>query len=82
MIALKIALLGVTYDLPANTNGSAWGFSSIFGGTEGRVSMKENSTNMSFSEPVQSIEHAVSMIHLREVCGKGLMSIVQTTQLV
>lgn len=82
MIALKIALLGVTYDLPANINGSAWGFSSIFGGTEGRVSMKENSTNMSFSEPVQSIKHAVSMIHLREVCGKGLMSRVQTTQLV
>ncbi|KAG5548430.1 hypothetical protein RHGRI_013949 [Rhododendron griersonianum] len=50
----------------ANTNGSSWGFPSIFGGTEGRVSMKENSTNMSFSEPVQSIEHAVSMIHLRE----------------
>ncbi|XP_058214367.1 dynamin-related protein 3B-like isoform X2 [Rhododendron vialii] len=50
----------------ANTNGSSWGFSSIFGGTEGRVSMKENSTNMSFSEPVQSFEHAVSMIHLRE----------------
>ncbi|KAI8554785.1 hypothetical protein RHMOL_Rhmol05G0123900 [Rhododendron molle] len=50
----------------ASTNGSSWGFSSIFGGTEGRVSMKENSTNMSFSEPVQSTEHAVSTIHLRE----------------
>jgi len=54
----------------ATTNGSSWGFSSIFGGTEGRMSIKANSTNistnMSFSEPVQSIDHAVSTIHLRE----------------
>ncbi|GMP38861.1 hypothetical protein CsSME_00009958 [Camellia sinensis var. sinensis] len=45
---------------------SNWGISSIFGGSENRTSVKENSTNKSFREPVQSMEHAVSMIHLRE----------------
>lgn len=28
---------------------------------------KETTTNKPFSEPVQSMEHAFSMIHLREV---------------
>ncbi|CAK9141670.1 unnamed protein product [Ilex paraguariensis] len=49
-----------------STTGSAWGISSIFGGSDNRMSAKENSTSRPFSEPVQSIEHAVSMIHLRE----------------
>ncbi|KAL7199746.1 hypothetical protein ACSBR2_021952 [Camellia fascicularis] len=51
----------------ANASGSSWGISSIFGGSDRRMSIKENSTHKSFiSEPVQSMEHAFSMIHLRE----------------
>ncbi|XP_028093059.1 dynamin-related protein 3A isoform X2 [Camellia sinensis] len=51
----------------ANATGSSWGISSIFGGSDRRMSIKENSTHKSFiSEPVQSMEHAFSMIHLRE----------------
>ncbi|KAL7227656.1 hypothetical protein ACSBR1_022514 [Camellia fascicularis] len=51
----------------ANATGLSWGISSIFGGSDRRMSIKENSTHKSFiSEPVQSMEHAFSMIHLRE----------------
>ncbi|KAK4476934.1 hypothetical protein RD792_016103 [Penstemon davidsonii] len=50
-----------------NNAGSTWGISSIFGGHDHRTSMKENFTSKLFSEPVQSIEQGVSMIHLREV---------------
>ncbi|KAI7992558.1 Dynamin-related protein 3A [Camellia lanceoleosa] len=51
----------------ANATGSSWGISSIFGGSDRRMSIKENSTHKSFiSEPVQSMEHAFCMIHLRE----------------
>ncbi|CAK9179352.1 unnamed protein product [Ilex paraguariensis] len=53
-----------------STTGSAWGISSIFGGSDNRMSAKENSTSRPFSEPVQSIEHAVSMIHLREYANE------------
>uniref|UniRef100_A0A5B7AY30 Putative dynamin-related protein 3A-like n=1 Tax=Davidia involucrata TaxID=16924 RepID=A0A5B7AY30_DAVIN len=49
--------------LPGSTTASIWGISSIFGGS---TAIKENSVSKSFSEPVQSIEHAFSMIHLRE----------------
>ncbi|GFZ04892.1 dynamin-related protein 3A [Actinidia rufa] len=54
----------------AKATGSSWGIPSIFGGSDSRVSIKENSTNKSFIEPVQNgecTEHAFSMIHLREV---------------
>ncbi|KAG5526113.1 hypothetical protein RHGRI_032414 [Rhododendron griersonianum] len=44
----------------------SWGISSIFGGSDSRTSVKENPTNNSFREPVQSMEHSFSMIHLRE----------------
>jgi dynamin 1-like protein len=44
----------------------SWGISSIFGGSDSRTSVKENSTNNSFREPVQIMEHSFSMIHLRE----------------
>ncbi|PSS19295.1 Dynamin-related protein like [Actinidia chinensis var. chinensis] len=53
----------------AKATGSSWGTPSIFGGSDSRVSIKENSTNKSFIEPVQNgecTEHALSMIHLRE----------------
>lgn len=54
------------------TVGSSWGISSIFGGSDHRTSVKENSTSKPFSDPIQSMEHSFSMIHLREV---GLQSI-------
>lgn len=56
-------------DYSAVTNaGSNWGISSIFGGHDSRTSIRENSTSKPFSEPIQSMEHGISMIHLREVC--------------
>ncbi|KAL2490929.1 Dynamin-related protein 3A [Abeliophyllum distichum] len=51
---------------PVNSTSSTWGISSIFGGYDSRTSIKENSTSKSFSEPVQSVEHSLSIIHLRE----------------
>ncbi|KVH93397.1 Dynamin [Cynara cardunculus var. scolymus] len=50
---------------PTAGSGS-WGISSIFGGSDSRTTVKENSTNKLFSEPVQAMDHAFSMIHLRE----------------
>ncbi|KAA8545668.1 hypothetical protein F0562_020881 [Nyssa sinensis] len=52
--------------LSGSTTGSSWGISSIFGGSDNRTAVKENSISKPFSEPVQSMEHAFSMIHLRE----------------
>ncbi|KAK9287550.1 hypothetical protein L1049_015971 [Liquidambar formosana] len=49
-----------------STTGSSWGISSIFGGSDSRVSAKESSTSKTFNEPVNNMEHALSMIHLRE----------------
>ncbi|KAI3755335.1 hypothetical protein L1987_55132 [Smallanthus sonchifolius] len=52
------------------TSGStSWGISSIFGGSDSRMSTKDNSANKPFSEPVHTIDHmdySSSMIHLRE----------------
>ncbi|KAL8242450.1 hypothetical protein R6Q59_012752 [Mikania micrantha] len=49
------------------TSGStSWGISSIFGGSDGRNSVKENPANKLFNEPVQAMDHAFSMIHLKE----------------
>ncbi|KAK2983178.1 hypothetical protein RJ640_018523 [Escallonia rubra] len=61
-----IALHTDKYVNSGNTSGSTWGISSIFGGHDNRVSMKETSNSKPFVEPVQSMEHAFSMIHLRE----------------
>ncbi|XP_009768280.1 dynamin-related protein 3A-like [Nicotiana sylvestris] len=44
--------------------GSNWGISSIFGGSDSRTSVKDNSISKPYSEPVQSMNHA--FIHLRE----------------
>ncbi|XP_022896211.1 dynamin-related protein 3A-like isoform X1 [Olea europaea var. sylvestris] len=52
--------------LPVNSSSSTWGISSIFGGYDNRTSVRENSTSKPFSEPVQSVEHSISVIHLRE----------------
>ncbi|KAH1208018.1 Dynamin-related protein 3A [Glycine soja] len=49
-----------------NTGGSSWGISSIFGGGDSRMSVKENISSKPHAEPVHSIEQSVSMIHLRE----------------
>ncbi|XP_060216199.1 dynamin-related protein 3A-like isoform X2 [Lycium barbarum] len=43
---------------------SSWGISSIFGGSDSRTSVKDNSISKPFSEPVQSMNH--TFIHLRE----------------
>ncbi|XP_047315162.1 dynamin-related protein 3A-like [Impatiens glandulifera] len=48
-------------------SGLSWGISSIFGGgSEHRTSIKESSTSKPFNEPVQSVGHNFSLIHLRE----------------
>ncbi|KAK9077163.1 hypothetical protein SSX86_005499 [Deinandra increscens subsp. villosa] len=48
---------------------TSWGISSIFGGSDNRMSSKDNSVNKPFSEPVHTIDHldySSSLIHLRE----------------
>ncbi|GMI83749.1 dynamin-related protein 3A, non responding to oxylipins 15, ARABIDOPSIS DYNAMIN-LIKE 2 [Hibiscus trionum] len=50
----------------SGTSGSTWGISSIFGGSGNRSSVKENSTNKHYTEPVHDMEQALSTIHLRE----------------
>ncbi|KAF5448423.1 hypothetical protein F2P56_028959 [Juglans regia] len=52
--------------LSGNTSGSSWGISSIFGGSDNRTSAKESLMNKLFSEPVHSLEQAISIIQLRE----------------
>ncbi|XP_057429210.1 dynamin-related protein 3A-like [Lotus japonicus] len=49
-----------------NTGGSSWGISSIFGGGDSRMSVKENIASKPHTEPVHSVEQSFSMIHLRE----------------
>ncbi|KAK4378558.1 hypothetical protein RND71_000420 [Anisodus tanguticus] len=46
--------------------GSSWGISSIFGGSDNHPSVKDNFISKPLSDPVQSMNHAFSMIHLRE----------------
>ncbi|KAM0028526.1 putative dynamin stalk domain, GTPase effector domain, Dynamin superfamily [Helianthus debilis subsp. tardiflorus] len=57
-------------EVEKSTSGStSWGISSIFGGSDSRMSTKDNSLNKPFSEPVSTIDHfdySSSMIHLRE----------------
>ncbi|KAK1430297.1 hypothetical protein QVD17_12939 [Tagetes erecta] len=48
---------------------TSWGISSIFGGSDSRMSTKDNSSNKHFNEPVHTNDHmdfSSSMIHLRE----------------
>ncbi|KAL2936739.1 Dynamin-related protein 3A [Bienertia sinuspersici] len=51
---------------PGGAANSSWGISSIFGVTDNRSSSKEPSTNKSLSEPVHTLGHSFSMIHLKE----------------
>ncbi|CAL5187919.1 unnamed protein product [Lathyrus oleraceus] len=45
--------------------GSSWGISSIFGGGDNRVSVRENTNSKPHYDPVESV-HPSSTIHLRE----------------
>ncbi|KAJ1387031.1 GTPase effector domain [Sesbania bispinosa] len=56
---------GVVADHVWNTGGSSWGISSIFGGGDNRVSVKENTASKPHPEPVHSVQ-SFSTIHLRE----------------
>lgn len=62
--------------IAGGTTGSSWGISSIFGSSEDRAPVKENSLNKSYNTP-RSIEHSLSMIQLREVsiCASYLITI-------
>nr|XP_043630212.1 dynamin-related protein 3A-like [Erigeron canadensis] len=57
-------------EVEKSTSGStSWGISSIFGGSDSRMSAKENSANKPFSEPVHTMDHMEypsSLIHLKE----------------
>lgn len=53
--------------LSGSTSGLTWGISSIFGSSDNRSSVKESLTNKPYTEPAQNMEHAFSMIHLKEV---------------
>ncbi|PNX78558.1 dynamin-related protein 3a-like, partial [Trifolium pratense] len=48
-----------------STGGSSWGISSIFGGGDNRVTVKENTNSKPHNDPVQSVQSS-SIIHLRE----------------
>lgn len=62
---LNFWLLGIC--IPSGTtSGSSWGISSIFGGGDNRVSVKENTNSKHHNDPVQSVLPS-STIHLREV---------------
>ncbi|CAI9781802.1 unnamed protein product [Fraxinus pennsylvanica] len=52
--------------LSGNGASATWIISSIFGGSGNRTSVRENSNVEPVSEPVQSMEHSVSLIHLSE----------------
>lgn len=56
--------------------GSSWGISSIFGGSDNRASVKDNFINKPFSDTALSMDHAFSMIHLREVSVLKALSAV------
>ncbi|KAA3482509.1 dynamin-related protein 3A [Gossypium australe] len=49
-----------------STSGLTWGISSIFGSSDNRSSVKESLTNKPYTERAQNMEHAFSMIHLKE----------------
>ncbi|KAL3010859.1 hypothetical protein AAZX31_07G168300 [Glycine max] len=53
------------YFIPGNTGGSSWGISSIFGGGDNRVSVKEMTASKPHTEPVHTVQ-SFSTIHLRE----------------
>ncbi|KAK2437252.1 Dynamin-related protein 3A [Trifolium repens] len=48
-----------------STGGSSWGISSIFGGGDNRVTVKENTYSKPHDDPIQSVQPS-SIIHLRE----------------
>ncbi|XP_047321253.1 dynamin-related protein 3A-like isoform X2 [Impatiens glandulifera] len=56
----------VADEKPLSGSSTSWGIPSIFGGSDNRTSSKDNVAIKAFSEPVQFIEHSVSLIQLRE----------------
>ncbi|OAY78372.1 Dynamin-related protein 3A [Ananas comosus] len=50
-----------------SASGSIWGISSIFGVSEDRAPLRDSSANKSSTAPMNTLEHSVSMIQLREV---------------
>lgn len=59
---------GEKVTLSGGTGSSSWGISSIFGSnsSDNRTPVKESSSKKSLSEPLHSVEHSLSVIHLRE----------------
>ncbi|KAI9121231.1 hypothetical protein K1719_008264 [Acacia pycnantha] len=59
--AEKVATSGLS-------NSTSWGISSIFGGSDSRVPLKESASSKLYNEPINthSMEQSLSMIHLRE----------------
>ncbi|KAH9622056.1 hypothetical protein KSS87_004391 [Heliosperma pusillum] len=51
---------------PGGANNSSWGISSIFGVTDNRTASKESPISKSFNEPLHTLEHSISLIHLKE----------------
>lgn len=62
-----------------NNGGSSWGISSLFGGDDSRMTVKENIASKPHTEqPVHSKEQSFSTIHLREVyiCDMYIISFI------
>lgn len=53
--------------MSGNKSGRHWKFPAIFNGSDSRLAVKEPLTSKLINEPVQHVEHAYSMIHLKEV---------------
>ncbi|KAL9238495.1 hypothetical protein vseg_012909 [Gypsophila vaccaria] len=52
---------------PGGATNSSWGISSIFGVADNHTAApKESSISKPYNEPVHTLEHSVSMIHLKE----------------
>ncbi|KAK4271329.1 hypothetical protein QN277_020039 [Acacia crassicarpa] len=51
-----------------HSNSTSWGISSIFGGSDSRMPLKESASSKLYNEPINthSMEQSLSMIHLRE----------------
>ncbi|XP_074312808.1 dynamin-related protein 3A-like [Silene latifolia] len=50
---------------PGGANNSTW-VSSLFGVADNRTAPKESPMSKSFNEPLHTLEHSISMIHLKE----------------
>lgn len=55
------------WKLSGNKSGRNWKFPAIFNGSDSRLAVKEHLTSKLINDPVQHVEHAYSVIHLKEV---------------